>query len=773
MFRDGEDEEEAREGEQRRNNQPAARLEPGPQTSSNMAERKPKSILKHPLPPAHASSPAQDSERERSPSPGLVLDKSARSFQDRAAQDDAEIKALEKKLGLRTKRLPKSFEEDGLADLLEGIDGGDEGRKRKREGHEWLDRKRKRVGVGDDIDHKSRASASGEDAGGSDLEAGDPPGDGSEAIDSDEDDFSGFGSTHEEANAKPALVKRENPYIPPVSDTAKPATKYIPPSLRKPTSSEAQSLHRLRRQIQGQLNKLSEANLLTILAKVEKLYQTNVRQDVTSTLIDLLLSLFCDPSVLQNTFVILHASFAAAMYKVVGTDFGAEFVCQLVHRFESFHKRHELADGKQGVNLVSLLAHLYTFHLISSNLVFDHIRILLGTLSETNAELLLRVLRDAGPQLRQDDPSSLKDIVLLMQKSAASAQAEGASISVRTKFMMETITDLKNNKLRSDVASTGVAGEHITRMRKVLGTLNSRNIRASEPLRIGLSDVKNADKHGKWWLIGASWKEKEAVGGPTTSASIEQINSSSETSDAEEADLLILARQHRMNTAVRRAIFIAIMSATDYQDAHLRLVKLHLKRSQEQEIPRVVMHCAAAEEKYNPYYTLIAKALCVDKRAKMAFQFGLWDFFKRLGEKADDLDDANSDDGDRVELKEIVNTARMFGNLIADGTMSLGILKTLNLTVLKEQGRMFVEVLLIVVISKSQEGPEARAEDVLAKIFARCKDTPQIIGGLRHFLKRVVKQTDLASSEVELRLIRWGCGVAIDTLRVVSAGHMS
>jgi nucleolar MIF4G domain-containing protein 1 len=743
-----------------------------PQTSAP-PERKLKSILKHRTPTVDSISSADDSDHERSPSPGLVLDKSSKSFKDRSAQDDAEISALEKRLGLRTKKLPKSFDDDGLGALLEGIDSGDEDRKRKREGQDWLERKRMRMQGDGDREDENETSES-EELGDSDLEVDDLLKKDSEDLEREQEDFVGFDSADEDAVAKPTVHRRENPYIAPVSGTATTTIKYIPPSLRKQTDSESECLHRLRRQVQGQLNKLSEANLLSILAEIEKFYQTNARQDITSILVDLLLSLFCDPSVLQNTFVILHASFVAAMYKVIGTDFGAEFVSQLVHRFESFHNAQEPAIGKQSVNLMSLLAHLYSFSVIGSNLVFDHVRILLETLRETNAELLLRVVRDAGPQLRQDDPSSLKDIVLLMQSSAAKAQAEGAAISVRTKFMIETITDLKNNKLKTEVASSGVASEHITRMRKVLGTLNSRNIRASEPLRIGLSDVRNADKRGKWWLVGASWKEQGKSDDFGLAHSGYHTNGSGEILDGEEADLLMLARQHRMNTSIRRAIFIAIMSANDYQDAHLRLLKLRLKRSQEQEIPRVLMHCAGAEEKYNPYYTLIAKTLCADKRLKMAFQFSLWDFFKRIGEKADDLEgDDDDDDVEEVQLKEIVNTARMFGSLIVNGTMSLGILKTLSLTLLKEQASMFVEILLIGVISKSQEGvEEARDEDRLARIFARCKDTPQMIGELRHFLKKVVRHTDLASSRAEARLVKWGCGVAIDTLKVVSSSHV-
>lgn len=82
-----------------------------------------------------------------------------------------------------------------------------------------------------------------------------------------------------------------------------------------------------------------------------------------------------------------------------------------------------------------LLSELYNFQVISCILLYDIIRDLLGeTLSEFRVELLLKILRskqscrifsfvftstDSGQQLRQDDPSALKDIVTLAQSSIA------------------------------------------------------------------------------------------------------------------------------------------------------------------------------------------------------------------------------------------------------------------------------------------------------------------------------------------------------------------
>lgn len=212
-------------------------------------------------------------------------------------------------------------------------------------------------------------------------------------------DFTGFDSDTAtepqdtiEESAKPA---RENPYIAPGTTTEKPAGKYIPPSLRAPPSSDAELTGRLKRQVQGLLNRLSEANIISILGDVEKLYQNNPRQYVTSSLIDLLLGLLTDPTTLNETFIILHAGFISAIYKVIGADFGAQLIERLVEGFDRHYKQAESNEtsGKESTNLMSLVAQLYNLQVIGPELVFDYIRNFLNGLTELHTELLLRLVR--------------------------------------------------------------------------------------------------------------------------------------------------------------------------------------------------------------------------------------------------------------------------------------------------------------------------------------------------------------------------------------------
>ena len=368
----------------------------------------------------------------------------------------------------------------------------------------------------------------------------------------------------------------------------------------------------------------------------------------------------------------------------------------------------------------------------------------------------------AGPQLRQDDPSSLKDIVYLLQTSLA--RVPPADVSVRTRFMVETVNNLKNNRMKTGLTASSIASEHITRMKKILGSLNTRTIKASEPLRISLSDVRNTDKRGKWWLVGASYRDGERDL-QSTVPEVDPHNGAHDKDAGFSNDLLKLAKAHRMNTDIRRSIFVTIMSATDYRDAHVRLLKLRLKKAQELEIPKVLLHCAIVEETYNPYYTLIARKLCADKKLKMSFQFGLWDAFKRMGGEEEDDDGEEINRGGFIDTKEIVHLAKIYGTLVADGGLTLTILKPLNLSYLSPNTHTWLELFLITIILQSQNSTtkKQRNEFVLVRIFEQGidKERPETALELRSFLQKHVRKTDIAGGKEERKVIKWGVDVIV------------
>ncbi|KAI1007207.1 Suppressor of glycerol defect protein 1 [Podosphaera aphanis] len=710
-----------------------------------------------------ADSVSKKRKLSTSPSPPRL----SKAVLDRLAEDDKEIAALEKKLKIKgSKKLPKSFRDDGLDVLLEDLNETDntevENRKNEKAvGEEWL--RRKRVKAQDllvenprsndqhqeDVKSSKDSDSEIEDSSNSECDRNTP----------ETDSFCDFESEKSfERNRQ-----RENPYVAPTSSAAQ---KYIPPSLRNTKPSDSEELVRLRRRTQGLINRLTESNLISILGDIEGLYRGNPRGHVTSILTDILLVSVSEPTSLPDTLIILPAGLIAAIYKVIGTDFGAQIVQRIVELLgEHYSRATELyskksdptrvENSKETSNLVMLLAELFNFQVVASNLIFDYIRLFLSELSELNAELLLKIIRTSGPQLRQEDPSSLNDIVAMLRPAMAKIGED--KISVRTKFMIETIEKLKNNRIKTGLAASAVTSEHTIRMKKILGSLNNRSLKATEPLRLGLKDISESDKKGKWWLVGASWSGNSKAETNDTEYDNDEDNMS-HFHDSGALDLLQLAREQRMNTDIRRAIFVTIMSATDFQDAYARLMKLKLKKAQEYQIPKVLLRCAAMEKTYNPYYTLVAQKICGDKKLKVSFQYCLWDLFKQMGESEEA--DTEMEEEECLDTRHIVNIAKMFSSLIAEGILGLSVLKNLNLGHLQPKTSMFVEVLLITIILQSKED-----EKLVTSIFFTAHGISHLITGLQYFLKKVVRKTDLAEGKQAKKTIKWACTVAIDTLQ--------
>ncbi|SAM85036.1 related to SGD1-essential nuclear protein, required for biogenesis of the small ribosomal subunit [Ustilago bromivora] len=586
------------------------------------------------------------------------------------------------------------------------------------------------------------------------------------------------------------------------------ATKYIPPALRAKmpastttttssspsttatfgagvTDSEMDPLtaQKLRRQVQGLLNRLGDANIDTILAEYESLYRTHPRAHVTSTITQLILDTITSRSNLIDTFVILHAALVAALHKVVGVEFAAYFITRLVEdltrHYEELKKDSNKAEGeeeegrgKECMNLTVLLCELYNLHVAACPLIYDLIRMFLGTseekkVGEVDIELLLKTIRSCGHSLRHDDPTSLKAIIGLTQSRVASSPAS-STLPTRTKFMLERMNDLQSSKKGS--ANTNDAsdpnspsGQLLTRMKKYLSGLSKkRAVRSHEELRIGLKDLQDADKKGKWWLVGAAWtgqNDQNDAQGLTKllpmNARANAIQSSPSSSleqgeqSGEQQRLLGLARVQGMNTDARRTVFLTLITSEDYKEAAENVLMLKLNDVQRREIIRVLVHCLGSESVYNPYYTLIGQEICSnDHGMRITLQYCLWDFLREIGQKevggekfaAALSTPEEQEEGKSVHPRRVANLARAYAWWFSHDCLSLQALKTVDFTmVMQERPRQFLGLLLVHMVLSLQ-----------AKSPAKTLHLPTVTGALKE--GNVVKwmQSNLMGGSVDL-----------------------
>ncbi|KAI1751131.1 hypothetical protein F4782DRAFT_507017 [Xylaria castorea] len=711
--------------------------------------------------------------------------KVSKSDMVRIAEDEKEIAKLEKKLGLKgKKKLPKSFDEDGLGGLLDGLDGmasDDEGgplsrSKRKAEADEWLAQKRRKAeaaaaNAADDdesVDDVDEDDLEDEDESDDHMGVLDGEGDG-EDDEEDEgenrnDDFEGFSEADDEEEQKeePVRPQRENPYVAPTTNVV----RYVPPSLRKQSGSNNQVEAHLQRRIQGLINRLTNDSMTGILKDVIDMYQTNPRQLVTSTLVDLIMALVCSPEKRPDSFFTMIAGFIAAVHKSMGVAVSAQFLQQLV---EILEKRSAAASGDQSdaasKHLVSLLAELYNMQVISCNLVFDYVRLFLDTMSELNTELLLRTIQLCGPSLRRDDPRALRDIVNRIKPNTTK------DMSVRTRFMIDEMKKLQSNKAKA-VARNKDLAELRTQLRKRIGTLKGSH--DVQPLRVGLKDICHSETQGKWWLVGASWLGNQSGQGKGSTNKSQQDDEDDEDDLEGETitqvddglgipDLWQLAREQGFNTEVRQRIFVALHAAADCEGADLLVQKLRLNKHQRKEVAEVIVRSGERQNVYNHYYALLADKFSGDKEMRFQFRRCLTIRFKKMGEDvdtgdADDVDDALDEAGDE-DVRWLFNTAKVYGFLVAWRTLKLvDVFKYRNLAALQEKARVFTEVLLLTVL---QECKGEKLKDIVGGLNADL----DVGRGVQYFLERYVRRSQLVDDKKAKKLVRKRCDEVLELLR--------
>jgi nucleolar MIF4G domain-containing protein 1 len=228
------------------------------------------------------------------------------------------------------------------------------------------------------------------------------------------------------------------PSAPPPTASASASTttgRYVPPHLRNkeaapastPTSTSSTSAAskpsdsleappddpRLRRLLNGHLNKLSPQNISTINESLLSLYASHPRAIVSSILTQLLLGIVSDRDNLGDQLMITYACLVAALFRGIGIEFPAGVLTQAITLLDRSLAKADAATAadvkadeggfegkpgsKQAQNLVAFLSELYNFGVIGCGVVYDLVRLFIERgakgLGELEVELLSKVVK--------------------------------------------------------------------------------------------------------------------------------------------------------------------------------------------------------------------------------------------------------------------------------------------------------------------------------------------------------------------------------------------
>ncbi|NXJ14379.1 NOM1 protein, partial [Odontophorus gujanensis] len=341
---------------------------------------------------------------------------------------------------------------------------------------------------------------------------------------------------------------------------------YIPPQVRKAQEvlddKKKEELGRLKKIVNGLINRLSEPNLSSISGQLEELYMANSRKDMNETLTDILMNACVTAVAMPARLMMEHVLLVSILHHTVGTEVGAHVLEAVVKKFDELSRSD--AEGKECENLLALIAHLYNFHVVHCLLIFDILKKLVSSFTEKDIELILFLLKNVGFSLRKDDALALKDLISEAQSKANTVEKE-LKDQTRVRFMLETMLALRNNDVRK---IPGYDPEPVEKLRKLQRTLvHSSSCGKETQLRVSLESLLSADQVGRWWIVGSSWSGAPMISN-TDSKAQQKLHIGKVSSK-----IMELARKQRMNTDIRRSIFCVLMTSEDFMDAFEKLLK--------------------------------------------------------------------------------------------------------------------------------------------------------------------------------------------------------
>lgn len=407
---------------------------------------------------------------------------------------------------------------------------------------------------------------------------------------------------------------------------------------------------------------------------------------------------------------------AAAVSGLAGmaraSDVIASFLAQLASSLEA-SLSEPTADSLATGNLIQVISHLLLSGAIKAEIVYSLLDKLCVRFSEADVAAIAGLMRLSGLALRTADPERMKDFVVSVHARAAE-QGGPEKLSARTRVMLDTVLDVKNNRKRADGK-----GQIVTLDGPAARWLRGTGVSSIAVGGISWEAIVSGDKRGRWWLPTATTTRHPGDASNRDTPAALADNGVIDTGHTSAPELLKLASKLRMTTDVRRAVFCAVMGSEDSVDAVEKLLRLGLKGDQEREIVRVTVECCLHEASYNPYYAHVLTRLCVvGKSHKITLQYCFWDHWKELND---------------MDLQRLATLAKLGGVTMANFS-----LPSMALKVVEFDGslrprqvlfwRLFFEALL--------EG--FKKDDDMTTAFRRmaAPDSQELRKGLKRFLRR-------------------------------------
>ncbi|KAL8370327.1 hypothetical protein RB595_000622 [Gaeumannomyces hyphopodioides] len=474
--------------------------------------------------------------------------------------------------------------------------------------------------------------------------------------------------------------------------TARSGGTYVPPAKlralqaqitdKSSTAYQRMAWDALKKSINGLINKVNVSNIKPL---VPELFNENLVRGR---------GLFCQSAVKAQAASLPFTPIYAALVAVVNTKLpqvGELLLRRLVLRFRKAFRRNDKAVC---LSATTFVAHLVNQQVAHEMVAAQMLLLLLNKPTDDSVEIAVGLTREVG-QFLEEMNAPIANVVFDRFRDIL----HEADIAKRTQYMIEVLFQTRKDQFKDNPAvreelDLVEESDQIKHFVELDGDLE-----AEDTLNIFRHDPDYEANEEKYKKLKA---EILGEGSDYEDDSDDEDDDSSED-EAETSEQKAVDIQDRSNAdlvALRRTIYLTLMSSMDPEEAVHKLMKLNLPAGQEPELPSLIVESCAQERTYSKFYGAIGERLAKINR--------LWtDLFERSFEHY-------YTNIHRYETNRLRNIARFFGHVFSTDAIGWHCMSVVHLN--EEEttsaSRIFIKILF-------QEISEAMG---MPKLVARTKE---------------------------------------------------
>jgi pre-mRNA-splicing factor CWC22 len=446
---------------------------------------------------------------------------------------------------------------------------------------------------------------------------------------------------------------------------------YIPPArlralqsqITDKTSKEYQRMawEALKKSINGLINKVNVSNIKHI---VPELFGENLIRGR---------GLFCRSIMKAQAASLPFTPIYAGMAAIVNTklpNVGELLLKRLIVQFKKGFKRNDKAVC---LSATTFIAHLCNQQVASEVVAAQVLLLLLHKPTDDSVEIAVGLTREVGQHLEEMNQA----IALAVFDQFRSILHE-ADIDKRVQYMIEVLFQVRKDKYKDnpaikeelDLVEEEDQITHVIALDDEIDVEDGLNIFKFDP-----QWEENEEEYRK--------TKAEILGEGSDEEGDEDDSDDSEDNDErqEEKALEIKDQSNTDLVALRKTIYLTIMSSIDPEECCHKLMKVQLPAGLEPELPSMIIECCSQEKTYSKFYGLIGERFAkINRLWTQLFEDSFAKYYDTIH---------------RYETNRLRNIARFFGHLISSDAIGWHVMSVIHLNEEEttSSSRIFIKIL--------------------------------------------------------------------------------